>query len=144
MRVPFMSPGLARSFRRIMEPMNRAHTFTWTPVTVGARTDFGRIPVTPGTPIPMQEGRFLSKTQLQRLAGGQVLATEPSINDDSLLVPYDHPIKVEDLVSNVQDRDMRVLFVGPARVTAVIPGAGLGYTTKKRIILEGEPEERSD
>lgn len=144
MPIPFLTPGMAESVRRIFAPGNRAHTFTWTPVTLGARTGYGQVPITPGTPIPGEEGRFLSKTQLQRLADGRILATETPTTDDSLLVPYDHPIKVEDLVSNVQDRDLRVLFVGPARVVSIIPGAGLGYTTKKRIVLEGPSEERAD
>jgi hypothetical protein len=143
---PYLTPGLADAAVHTFSG-GLPHTYTRTPVAVGAPDVWARRVKTSGTPVTGVRCRYLPRTQVVTTDEGRVLTTTPPHHGgtlaslQTLTVLPDDPLAVDDQVSDIRDSRGRVLLTGPASVIADIPHAGFGPATLRMLVLRGETAE---
>lgn len=133
-----ISPGEIASIRRELARVSFPHSFTRTPLTLGAENPEGNAARVPGTSITNLPCRYLpDHTQrgdaaLRRDTGGTTSVFVPS-----LALPYDAVLEVGDLVSAVTDAQGVVLLAGPLAVESVSTSAAFGPSLGRQAYLRG-------
>lgn len=117
---------------RVVFASTTIHTYTRTTVTEGSTNAHHEVTETAGTvtnDIPCLYGNARTVRQSDV---GRVTVLEPV-----LYTRHDDPIKTNDLISNVKDRNGAVLLAGPVEVVDLIPHADGGELLYKQCILAG-------
>ena len=108
----------------------RVHTATITPMVAGSPDAENNVTYAPGTPVTGVACKYRAEDRVRVEETGQTLVSVPTIT-----LAHDQAIAVGSRVSNVQNSEGVVLFVGPAVVDYIVPSAGLGPTLKKKAVL---------
>lgn len=152
---PYISDGMTTAVRRIFEG-GIQHTYTLIPYTYAA-PDFwtDKVP-TAGTPVTGKKCRYLPKPLIREYDTGRATLVLPPVTDDTLLVPWNDPIKVGDHVTDIRAHSSpgestgRLLFTrevdgevvaGEAIVISEADHAGLGPVTLRRLVLKDLEEQ---
>lgn len=117
--------------RTAMAPI-LTHSYTRTGITQGAEDAWGDTADTEGTPATGQPCVLVWRDQMVIDDLGRRTVRVPR-----LYVPYDDPLAVGDLVSNVADASGTAIAAGPLTVDTVDPAAGLGSSALKICTLSG-------
>lgn len=151
---PYVSDAMTTSIRRIFEG-GMQHTYTLVPYTYGSMDLWTNKTATAGTPVTGKKCRYLPKPLIREYDTGRATLVLPAVTDDTLLVPWDDPIKVGDHVKDIRAHSSpgeatgRLLFTkdvagsvvaGEAIVISEADHAGLGPVTIRRLVLK-DPEE---
>lgn len=148
MRSPLASPFLGAQATRLFAA-GLGHTYTRTPITPGARSGYSTRTKTPGTAVTGVRCRYVPRTNLDTVDGGQIIAQEPPSSGgtlaftQTLTVLPDDLLKVGDQVSDIRDSRGVLLLAGPVEVQADMPHAGFGPTTLRMLVLKGAVVERN-
>jgi hypothetical protein len=142
---------MTASVRRLFEG-GLQHTYTLIPYTYSAMDGWTSVTGTAGTSVTGKPCRYLPKPLIREYDTGIVTRVEPAVTDDTLLVPWDDPIKVGDHVTNIRalpvdgEASGRLLLkaddqtAGEAVVISEADHAGLGPITLRRLVLK-DPQE---
>lgn len=151
---PYISPAMTASVRRLFQG-GLQHTYTLIPYTYAAVSGWTDQAGTAGTVVTGKKCRYLPKPLVKQLDTGRDNLVVPPVTDDTLLVPWDDPIKVGDHVTSIRalpvdgetsgrllltKGDLGTVIAGEAVVISQADHAGLGPVTLRRLVLR-DPEE---
>jgi hypothetical protein len=142
---PYVSDGMTTSIRAIFGG-GLQHTYTLVPYSYSAPDFWTDKTATAGTPVTGKKCRYLPKPLIREYDTGRATLVLPAVTDDTLLVPWDDPIKVGDHVKDIRAHSSpgeatgRLLFTKEAFVEVVTEGEGEEEDTVElvRTVVAGE------